>query len=190
MTGVSKHTILNLLEDLGCVCAEYHNRVVRNVKAKRVEVDEIWQFCYSKDENVPKDKIGVFGYGDVWTTTGIDADTKLIISYLGRTARCQSSQELRPRWKRILQNYLWAIKKLCILMAPKNATSSAKLQEKAMLLKALGEMVTAKLSLSAVVNLRVAAQCNLFAKKGESLINYGYAKPLSTVSAALRDSRI
>jgi IS1 family transposase len=82
MTGVSKHTILNLLEDLGCACAEYHNRVVRNVKAKRVEVDEIWQFCYSKDKNVPKDKRGIFGYGDVWTTTGIDADTKLIISYL------------------------------------------------------------------------------------------------------------
>jgi IS1 family transposase len=82
MTGASKHTVLKLLEDLGCACAEYHNRVVRNVKAKHVEVDEIWQFCYAKDKNVPKDKRGVFGYGDVWTTTGIDAQSKLIISYL------------------------------------------------------------------------------------------------------------
>src|SRR5205807_6740325 len=82
MTGVSKHTILNLLEDMGCACAEFHNRTVRNVKAKRVEVDEIWQFCYSKEKNVPADKKGIFGYGDVWTTTGIDANTKLIISYL------------------------------------------------------------------------------------------------------------
>lgn len=82
MTGVAKHTILNLLEDLGCVCAEYHNRHVRRVKAKRVEVDEIWQFCYAKEKNVPADKQGKFGYGDVWTTTGIDAESKLIISYL------------------------------------------------------------------------------------------------------------
>lgn len=82
MTGVCKQAILGLLEDLGCACAEYHNRHVRNVKAKRVEGDEIWQFCYSKEKNIPADKQGVFGYGDVWTTTGIDADTKLIISYL------------------------------------------------------------------------------------------------------------
>src|SRR5882757_7302179 len=82
MTGVAKHTILDLLEDLGCACAEYHNRAIRNVKSKHVEVDEIWQFCYCKDKNVPKDKHGVFGFGDVWTTTGIDSETKLIISYL------------------------------------------------------------------------------------------------------------
>jgi IS1 family transposase len=82
MTGVAKHTILKLLEDLGCACAEYHNRTVRNLKVNRVEVDEIWQFCYAKEKNVPADKQGKFGYGDVWTTTGIDADTKLIISYL------------------------------------------------------------------------------------------------------------
>jgi IS1 family transposase len=82
MTGVCKQAILALLKDLGCVCAEYHNRTVRNVKAKRVEVDEIWQFCYAKEKNVPLDKKGKFGYGDVWTTTGIDADSKLIISYL------------------------------------------------------------------------------------------------------------
>jgi IS1 family transposase len=82
ITGVAKHTILNLLEDLGCACAEYHNRTVRNLKVNHVEVDEIWQFCYAKEKNVPADKQGKFGYGDVWTTTGIDADTKLIISYL------------------------------------------------------------------------------------------------------------
>src|SRR6478735_11096993 len=82
MTGVCKQAILGLLEDIGCACAEYHNRTVRNVKAKRVEVDEIWQFCYAKEKNVPADKKGKFGYGDVWTTTGIDADSKLIISYL------------------------------------------------------------------------------------------------------------
>src|SRR5580765_3387480 len=82
LTGVSKHTVLNLLRDLGCACAEYHNKNIRNLKVKRVQCDEIWAFCYSKDKNVPKDKRGVFGFGDVWTWTAIDADTKLIISYM------------------------------------------------------------------------------------------------------------
>ena len=97
MTGVAKHTILNLLEDLGCACAEYHNRAVRNVKAKRVEVDEIWAFCYSKDKNVPADKRGKFGYGDVWTTTGIDADSKLIVSYLVAKRDARSAQSFHAR---------------------------------------------------------------------------------------------
>jgi IS1 family transposase len=82
LTGVAKHTVLNLLRDLGCACAEYHNAAVRNLKVKRVQCDEIWAFCYAKDKNVPADKRGKFGFGDVWTWTGIDADSKLIISYL------------------------------------------------------------------------------------------------------------
>jgi hypothetical protein len=82
LTGVAKHTVLNLLRDLGCACAEYHNAAVRNLKVKRVQCDEIWAFCYSKDKNVPADKRGIFGFGDVWTWTGIDADSKLVISYL------------------------------------------------------------------------------------------------------------
>jgi IS1 family transposase len=82
LTGVSKHTVLKLLKDLGCACAEYHNAAVRNLKVRRVQCDEIWAFVYSKDKNVPKDKRGTFGFGDVWTWTGIDADSKLIISYL------------------------------------------------------------------------------------------------------------
>jgi IS1 family transposase len=82
LTGVAKHTVLNLLRDLGCACAEYHNAAVRNLKVKRVQCDEIWAFCYAKDKNVPADKRGKFGFGDVWTWTGIDADSKLVISYL------------------------------------------------------------------------------------------------------------
>jgi IS1 family transposase len=93
MTGVCKQAILSLLEEMGCACAEYHNRTVRNVKAKRVEVDEIWQFCYAKEKNVPLDKKGKFGYGDVWTTTGIDADSKLIISYLVARRDARSARQ-------------------------------------------------------------------------------------------------
>src|SRR5260370_4331421 len=82
MTGVSKHTVLNLLEDVGCAAAAYHDDQIRNVHARRVQVDEAWAFCYAKQKNVPKEKQGQFGYGDVWTWAAICADSKLIISYV------------------------------------------------------------------------------------------------------------
>ena len=85
MTGVSKVTILKLLAALGPACADYQDRRLRNLKCKRIQCDEIWQFCYAKEKNVPADKKGKFGYGDVWTWVAIDADTKLIPSFtLGR----------------------------------------------------------------------------------------------------------
>lgn len=81
MTGVCKPAILKLLADLGPVCAEYHDKIVRHLKAERVQVDEIWQFVYAKAKNVPDEKRGEFGYGDVWTWVGMDADSKLIVSW-------------------------------------------------------------------------------------------------------------
>lgn len=85
MTGVAKNTIVKLLANLGTACAAYHDEKVRGLTCKRIQCDEIWAFCYAKQKNVPEDKKGTFGYGDVWTWTGIDADTKLIVSYmLGR----------------------------------------------------------------------------------------------------------
>src|SRR2546422_5467971 len=91
MTSVAKHTILKLLADLGTACAEYQDRTFQNLKCKRIQCDEIWQFCYAKEKNVPAEKKGKFGYGDVWTWVAIDADTKLIPSFMlgnrdGRTA--------------------------------------------------------------------------------------------------------
>jgi len=80
MTGVSKVTILRLLEQMGCACAEYHNQVVRNIKTRRVQCDEIWAFVYAKQKNVTEEQMAK-GAGDCWTWTAIDADTKLIISY-------------------------------------------------------------------------------------------------------------
>jgi IS1 family transposase len=82
MTGVSKVTILKLLAALGDACWNWHDEHVRGLKCKRVQCDEIWQFCYAKEKNVPKDKRGQFGYGDTWTWVAIDADTKLNISFL------------------------------------------------------------------------------------------------------------
>lgn len=85
MTGVSKVTILKLVAELGQKCADYQDRVLRNLTCKRIQCDEIWQFVYAKEKNVPADKQGLFGYGDVWTWVAIDADTKLVPSFtLGR----------------------------------------------------------------------------------------------------------
>ncbi len=82
MIGVSKVTILKLLKQLGVACAEYQDHTLRNLKCRKVQVDEIWQFVYAKEKNVPAEKKGQFGYGDVWTWVAIDADTKLVPSFM------------------------------------------------------------------------------------------------------------
>jgi len=82
MTGVAKNTILKLLAELGHACVAYQDKALRNLTCKRVQCDEIWQFCYAKEKNVPADKKGQFGFGDVWTWVAIDADTKLIPTFM------------------------------------------------------------------------------------------------------------
>ena len=62
-------------------CAEYQSRTLRNLTCERIQCDEIWAFCYAKQKNVPADKQGQFGYGDVWTWVAIDPDTKLVPSW-------------------------------------------------------------------------------------------------------------
>ena len=81
MTGVSKPTILKLLSDLGRVCYAYHDAKVRGLKSKRVQCDEIWSFVGAKMKNTSEAKAAE-GWGDVWTWTALDADTKLMVSYL------------------------------------------------------------------------------------------------------------
>lgn len=81
ITGAAKHTILKLLEDMGCACAAYHNAKVRNLRVHRLQCDEIWAFVYGKDKNLSIEQVQA-GAGSVWTWTAIDADTKLIVSYM------------------------------------------------------------------------------------------------------------
>ena len=81
MTGVAKGTVLKLLVDLGKACAEYQDKTLRNLACSKIQCDEIWAFVYAKDKNVPKDKKGQFGYGDVWTFTALDAESKLILTW-------------------------------------------------------------------------------------------------------------
>jgi IS1 family transposase len=82
MTGASKGAVTKLIADLGPACAAYMDQAFHDLPCKTLEVDEIWAFCYAKAKNVPAEKKGTFGFGDVWTFTAIDADTKLIPSYM------------------------------------------------------------------------------------------------------------
>jgi IS1 family transposase len=82
MTGASINTVTKLLVDLGTACAEYHDEHVRNLTTTRVEADEVWTFCYARRDNVPEEKRGTFGYGDVWTWVGMDADSKLVVNWM------------------------------------------------------------------------------------------------------------
>ena len=79
MTGFSQNTVTKLLVDLGTACDAFHDKNVRGVKSKRVQCDEIWSFVGAKAKNVPRERDGQ--WGDVWTWTALDADTKLMISY-------------------------------------------------------------------------------------------------------------
>ncbi len=88
ITGAAKNTVAKLLVDLGMACERYQAGVMVDLQCKRLQCDEIWAFVYSKAKNVPQEHRGEWGYGDVWTWTAIDADTKLVPSwYVGnRTA--------------------------------------------------------------------------------------------------------
>lgn len=78
MAGVAINTVIKLLTDLGTACLDYQDANMRNLPCKRLQADEIWSFIYSKAKNIPGEHEGEFGYGDVWTWTALDADTKLI----------------------------------------------------------------------------------------------------------------
>jgi hypothetical protein len=82
MTGAAKMTVLSLLRDVGTACQRFHDSRVRYLGTERVQCDEVWSFCYAKAKNVPVELQNTEGYGSIWTWTGLDADSKLIVSWL------------------------------------------------------------------------------------------------------------
>src|ERR1700688_3827943 len=80
-TGASKNTVIKLMVEAGKACADYHDKHVRNVKARRIQCDEIWSFCYAKEKNVRHAKAAPDGAGNVWHWPALDADSKLIVSW-------------------------------------------------------------------------------------------------------------
>ncbi len=81
ITGAAKGTVLTLLAAAGAACLDYQDTTLRNLTCRRRQCDEIWSFCHAKQKNVPEEHAGEFGYGDVWTWTAIDPDTKLVPSF-------------------------------------------------------------------------------------------------------------
>ena len=82
MTGAAKMTVLKLLRDLGEATSRYQDAALRNLPCERIQADELWAFCHAKAKNVPEQHRGQFGYGDVWTWTALDPDTKLMVTWL------------------------------------------------------------------------------------------------------------
>lgn len=82
LADVSFNTVLKFVGDMGRACAKHQDRALRDIPSKRVQVDEIWSFCGCKQKNVPNQRRGEFGIGDVWTWVALDADNKLAISWL------------------------------------------------------------------------------------------------------------
>ncbi len=91
---VSQNTIAKILVDAGTACAEMHDEMVQGVKASKIQCDEIWAFNYCKQRTVATAKAAPADAGDIWTWTGIDADSKLIVSYLVGDRSGQAAIEL------------------------------------------------------------------------------------------------
>jgi IS1 family transposase len=82
LADVSINTVTKLLVDVGTACSEYQDKTLRNLPCKRIQCDEIWSFCYSKEKNVAPENKGILGHGDVYTWTAICSDTKLVPSFM------------------------------------------------------------------------------------------------------------
>ena len=101
LTGISRTTLIKLLEDAGQAFSEYQDRVLVGLPCKRIQVDEAWAFCYAKQKNVPTAKAAPEGAGDIWTWVGLDAGTKLVASWYvgGRDSEAAATfiDDLAPR---------------------------------------------------------------------------------------------
>ena len=93
ITGKSINTITKVLEEVGAACQQFHNDTVVNVNSKRIEADEIWSFVAAKQKTVESCGIDQKGAGDAWTWVGIDADSKLAVSFFVGQRDANSANE-------------------------------------------------------------------------------------------------
>jgi len=94
MTGAAKMTVLSLIREVGTACAKFHDATVRDLESERVQLDEVWSFCSMKQKNVPAELQDTIGIGSIWTWTAIDADSKLMISWLASNRSSEAANAL------------------------------------------------------------------------------------------------
>jgi len=102
MIGVDKKTVLRLLADVGDACYRYTDETMRHLSCVRIQCDEIWSFCHAKERNLKPKLRGLDDYGDLWTWTAIDADTKLIVAWhLGKRTYRDANMFMRDLASRV-----------------------------------------------------------------------------------------
>ena len=102
VADVSINTVSKLMVEAGQARAAYHDEVIRDVEARKVQCDEIWAFCYAKERNVPLAKAASQGAGDVWTWTALDSDSKMILSYeVGDRSGATAIEFMDDPWSRL-----------------------------------------------------------------------------------------
>ncbi|MCH7471717.1 DDE-type integrase/transposase/recombinase, partial [bacterium] len=107
ITGAAINTVVKLLKVAGAACLNYQDEYLVDLPCKKIQCDEIWSFCYSKEKNTPPNRKGELGYGDLWTWVALDADTKLVPCFcVGRRdadAAKEFMDDLAPRMKHRVQ---------------------------------------------------------------------------------------
>ena len=101
LTGVAKGTILRLLASVGQACADYQDAAIRNVAAKRVQIDEIWSFVGAKQKNITSENAARGAVGDVWTFVAIEAQSKLVLSWLIGLRDAGCATDFMQDWLRV-----------------------------------------------------------------------------------------
>lgn len=104
ITDSAINTVVKLLQEVGGACYRYQYKNLRNLQSRRIQCDEIWSFCYAKQDNLPENRRGRLGFGDVWTYVAIDADTKLVPCWLVGLRTARHANEFLADLKRRLVN--------------------------------------------------------------------------------------
>jgi IS1 family transposase len=93
MTGVAKKTVMRLLVEIGAVCSRYQDEAFRNLNCRRLQVDELWQFVGAKQKNLTPENIARGAVGDTWLWVAIDAETKIVPSWLLGDRSAESARD-------------------------------------------------------------------------------------------------
>ncbi len=81
MTGIHRDTVMRLGTQTGEACARLLDTKMRNITAKRIQVDELWGFVKKKEHRL-SERDNRYRMGDQYTFVALDADTKLVVAYM------------------------------------------------------------------------------------------------------------